>query len=391
MKVGKKLETWLDHQLINKEQYQAILAFEGEHSSKEHWIIYGFLILGAVTTGIGIISLIANNWAAIPAVVKLSADFLLLGVLAIGIYRLFDSEHANWLDVLITSFLLLCLASIGLISQIYHIKGEIFHALLLWSTITFGVVLYARKYFPPFLWTTLFIIGLSWSVLDMQSQLIGHKSWWSDTNPLSLLFIFTIFSCLLFAYIGEYFRRYAFTYSFRFWFAIAGIASLIYADIMYWTSSWEGTSFALMIPAYLVTAMFIGYILQHKSLPVYNRILIIAASVLYLLLFHPEWVFLNPDRSDSLLAELFAPVLIISVLLLFALHVGSMGRKTLFNIATFLVGLRFLVVYFEVIGDLAMTGIGLIISGLVIIAVTYGWYKTRERLQQWALSLRDQA
>lgn len=382
MKLSKKLDIWLEHRLIDKQQYQRILAFEGEQSSGSHWFLYGFLILGAVTTGIGVISLIANNWAAIPATVKLGIDFLLLIAIALGIYRLHTSDHSVWFEVLLVAFQVLVLASIGLISQIYHVQGEIYTALLVWSVITFWVSLYARQYFSPFLWVSLFMIGLSWSVLDWQVTLLEGRHWWSVDRPLNLLFVFTVFTSLLLSHLALKLQRYNFASSFQLWFLVSGLASLIYADLLYWAMQWESTPDALMIPAYLVAMGFMLHTYLRKTLPLYNRLLIIIASVLFLLLFRPEWLLLT-GSDDSLLKELFAPVLIISILLLYALHVGSMGRKTLFNITTFLIGVRFLVVYFEVIGDLAMTGIGLIISGLAIIAVTYGWYRSRDALHAW--------
>jgi uncharacterized membrane protein len=382
MKLSKKLDIWLEHKLIDKQQYQRILAFEGEQSSDSHWFLYGFLILGAVTTGIGVISLIANNWAAIPASVKLGIDFLLLITISGGVYRLHDSKHTVWFEVLLVTFQILVLASIGLISQIYHVQGEIYTALLVWSLITFWVSLYARQYFSSFLWVSLFMIGFSWSVLDWQVTLLEGKHWWTVDRPLHLLFIFTVFTSLLLYHLSLKLKRYNFASSFQLWFVVSGLASLIYADLLYWTVRWERTPDELMIPAYLVAIGFIIHTYLRTELPRYNRALMIIASLLFLLLFRPEWLMLT-GSDDSLLKELFAPVLIISILLLYALHVGSMGRKTLFNITTFLIGLRFLVVYFEVIGDLALTGVGLIISGLAIIAVTYGWYRSRDALHSW--------
>jgi uncharacterized membrane protein len=388
MKLSKKLDTWLKHKLIDKQQYQRILAFEGEHASNSSWFLYGFLILGAVTTGIGVISLIANNWAAIPAIVKLGLDFLLLIAIAVGIYRLHGSEHSVWFEVLLVAFQILVLASIGLISQIYHVQGEIYTVLLVWSVMTFWASLYARQYVSPFLWVSLFIIGLSWSVLDWQVVLLEGEHWWSVEQPLNLLFVFTVFISLLLSHLSLRFHYDNFASSFQLWFIVSGVTSLVYADLLYWTSQWERTSDALMLPAYLLVAGFIVYTYFRKELPRYNRTLMMLASVLFLLLFRPEWLMLT-GNDDSLLKELFAPVLIISILLLYALHVGSMGRKTLFNVATFLIGIRFLIVYFEVIGDLAMTGIGLIISGLAIIGVTYGWYRSQEALQAWVKQRRQ--
>jgi hypothetical protein len=59
---------------------------------------------------------------------------------------------------------------------------------------------------------------------------------------------------------------------------------------------------------------------------------------------------------------------------------ASLKRKRLFDIATLVLGIRFIVVYFQVFGSLAATGIGLILSGGFILFVAWGWYKYRGRV-----------
>ena len=62
----------------------------------------------------------------------------------------------------------------------------------------------------------------------------------------------------------------------------------------------------------------------------------------------------------------------------------AMGqRRRLFNLLILLVAIRFLVVYFQVFGSLAMTGVGLIFSGLLIICVALLWFKYQARLSAW--------
>ena len=74
----------------------------------------------------------------------------------------------------------------------------------------------------------------------------------------------------------------------------------------------------------------------------------------------------------------------IFILGLFAIFLASEKRRALFQWLLFLVGARFLILYFQVIGNLAMTGIGLIISGLVVIGITVIWNKHRKTLAEKA-------
>jgi hypothetical protein len=56
---------------------------------------------------------------------------------------------------------------------------------------------------------------------------------------------------------------------------------------------------------------------------------------------------------------------------------AAASMKKLFDIASFVIAIRFIVIYFEVFGSLSMTGIGLIISGAVIIGIAILWNRGR--------------
>ena len=133
-RLEKLLKDWVVNDLISKDQANNIKTHESSKTSHS-FILYGFLILGAVVIGIGIISLIAANWVDLTDFFKLSADFILLVALAAGAYRAWEKQRPILFEVLLVSFMLHCLASIGLISQIYHIGGKLYQALLLWSFI----------------------------------------------------------------------------------------------------------------------------------------------------------------------------------------------------------------------------------------------------------------
>ncbi|MEZ5450857.1 MAG: DUF2157 domain-containing protein, partial [Thiolinea sp.] len=108
--LGKKLNSWLDQGLITEQQYEAIRAFEqGEGSSNQNWWLYSLLILGCSIIGLGIISLIAANWAVIPDGIKLGTAFSLLGLLALMIFWQAQKPDSPWRDALISGFIILCL------------------------------------------------------------------------------------------------------------------------------------------------------------------------------------------------------------------------------------------------------------------------------------------
>ena len=235
MKIDKKLLTWQENALISATQRQAILQYEALYRGNNHWFLYGFLLLGAVVTGIGIISLIAANWQDIPIWLKLSTDFVGLSVLGAGIFYLYQ-QHPNslWTEVLLVSFLLLCLASIGLISQIYHSGGLWYHALLLWSVITFPIMLYAQRHFAAFLWSSLFLLGFIWSLVEFQYQLLAIQTQFNDIeNKLSIILLITPLLSITLAYIAKHYQYPALSHNLQAWFMITAFSCLVFADIFY--------------------------------------------------------------------------------------------------------------------------------------------------------------
>ena len=384
MKLDKKLINWQENGLISPEQCENILSYEATTHSSNNWVLLGFMILGAVVTGIGIISIVAANWVDIHPWIKLLVDFVLLSALGFGIYTLHNKPSVSvWYEALLVSFLILCLASIGLISQIYHTGGMWYHALLLWAVITAPIMLYSKSYFSTFLWVTLFLLGLIWTIIEYRYQLMGlaHR-WWNVETRLAGALLLSPLLSITFAQVADKFKQGYLADSFRFWFTITAIASLIFADVFYWTQNWSGFISGLFFPVYIIATILAVLILLKPSYKYLSKVFLLLALGLLLLLYHPSVLTID-EWEKGLLQDLVAPLIIISILLLYSLHLGISGQKGLFNLVTFLIGWRFLIVYFEAMGGLAATGIGLVVSGLVIIVISYGWYRSREHLQTW--------
>ena len=137
MSIQNKTKRWLKEGLITEEQKVAILQYE--KSSKPHlsYSLYGFLVVAVVSASLGLIALIAANWRIIPSFVKLTLYFVSLGGLSFYAIKTYKISHKSqfWFEGLLLFFMLFCLAGIGLIAQIYNIKGEAHH------TLFFGLLL----------------------------------------------------------------------------------------------------------------------------------------------------------------------------------------------------------------------------------------------------------
>ncbi len=86
--------------------------------------------------------------------------------LAVVTYQAHKKGRPIVFEVFLISLMIICLASIGLISQIYHTGGKFYEALLFWSLITAGIAAASKKFFAPFLWATLFFTGFALSAFN---------------------------------------------------------------------------------------------------------------------------------------------------------------------------------------------------------------------------------
>ncbi len=391
-----KLNQWLQAGLITPNQHAAILAFEAEHHPSSNRWLYSFMILGAAIIGLGVISLIASNWANISDGIKLGVDFALLIVLAMGIYWQYPQRrHGVWFEALLVGFMLLCLASIGLISQIFHLSGQWYHALLFWAAMTFLLSLFARSLITRFFWVTLLLQGLVWSLVDVTIPDI-----WSHWKALpALLLLAPLLSAVLYYATLQVKTLRGFSSSLHFWFQMTAMIALAAVDIARSGGEMADYQLAWFVPAYSAAGLLVLGILLQRHYRWLNRLLLLGALGLLLLYFHPDLLFTGQSRyslfgSQAHTAISFwqaddirAPLLTLSILFLYALHAGNSGRQHTFNLITFLIGLRFVILYFQAMGGLAATGVGLIVSGSLIIGVTWLWFKVRDRLQTWTKGL----
>ena len=331
-------------------------------SSHQPWILRGFFTLGAIVIGIGLISLVAANWKEIPDSWKLFADFTLLITLSVGAY--WKRNQPAFFEILLVIFLILCLASIGLISQIYHTGGETYEALLLWSAITSGATATAKRSFVPFFWTTGLFLGIIWMIADRFSYL-----------TLSFVPLLSASLALISAHIGGGKNQIR---PFIFWMITSGILTLITVEM----ASAAGRLKYNVEPAIITYTLAIFLICGiWKGTNIQKRLLWLAL-IFYLIPLHfplfttkpPSWAFATTS---------------IALLVTITLFVASFKQRLLFHFFLVFLGFRFLILYFQALGGLATTGLSLIISGLIIILTTVAWNKYRHQIVTWAEGITE--
>ena len=365
-RIESRLEEWKKRGLISEDQAIRIADYEAKRPSR-NWIASAFITLGVVVIGIGIISLVAANWSSIPDAVKLAVDFLLLLGIAGAVHRYRG-------DAWILLFILLCLATIGLIAQVFNTGGELYEALLLWSIVTLPIVLLARHRFVAFLWSGFFLAALELWLARSQWLLLEENHTYGDAWVGALLLMPTLIA-LLAAGFNSGHRNSSLVQAFRSWVLLAAIPAVGLMDLL--ISGHEHSDRSLkraMTTTSVVAALAAWRFFADRELSRLSRIAVVSLLMIYVA---DGWVASSVPNSEFLGA-----FMTLTLLVLLALHFGLLGHRRIFHALTFLVGWRFLILYFQALGGLAATGIGLIASGGFMIGLVWAWNKSRPRLQK---------
>jgi len=368
-KTEKNVERWVTAGLLTPEQGGAIVAYEREHVSAS-WVLYGLTGLGCTVVLIGVISIIAANWDLIPPAIKLAGYFISLGTLALCTTRRLQTPGVLR-EALLTSFAGYVLAGIGLVGQIYNLKSNGYSALFFWLALILPAVLLTSSRLLNNIWFMGFISGITSWVADTISK--ENAQLWAAI-VLSLPYLFIALGYVL----GT--RIPFFAAASRVWgfavllipFAIAGNIAWSIGNKEFLVRENVGLGEYVYVPLLCaVCAAVTAYarsFTRSKLLTYAILIVLGAVSTLTLPPLSTPIVDNHPVIGCALFILAWAGAAAIA---------AAMERRRLFDIAAFVIGVRFIVVYFQVFGSLAATGIGLIVSGAVILSIAYGWFKYR--------------
>lgn len=368
MNLSAALRRWQHEGLVDDVTAERIAAFEAQRGSGR----FGRAVIGlgslAILLGIG--AVVGANWDAIPAWFKLTMHCVITLGLGIALLRTPRSTAREVLAFLLMGATLTFLALIG---QVYQTQSPLWQPMLFWLVVVTPFMLtFARHLMVIAVWC----IGFAVTLMAGAEPL---TKWLEHTN-LALAF----FAAIPYLLIGTG-QSLAFRRCLPEW----GLALAVFGTV------------ALMLTtshAQILWHMNASLNLEdmHQIKPGLVTGLLGAAS-LYLLRRNGKLV-AQPISYDILLT--ISPVLV-SLPLLFS-HggmpvVGALffmgywlviawmglqtGRQGLFNLAVVIIALRLVVVYVEVFGSLLQTGVGLIISGALLIALVLG---SRRIIKQFA-------
>lgn len=371
-RLKNKVQQWMEAGLITPPQGEAIL--KKEQTPRPHgreWGLLGFLLVAACATGTGVISLIAANWHSIAPGLKLAGFFVVLTGTAAGALRLKKKEGKNsvYFEALLILFMILCLAGQGLISQIYNIKGEAYELLFLWSFMTFGLLPLSGMSWTGHLWLSGFYIAFSTWGMSFWSQSFIYKI--TLLHPLFFVFGFLLFYNPSFTKAARFFG--SLKPALGEWILLTGAISLI---VFHFPPPEGFRVFGGVegIPVFLAL-MVVGWTILQTPFKRVQKILMSALLVMFVLCYLLRG--LVPLNSLALM------ILSSGELSLVALLFASFSQKEWFLLFVAALIIRVLVFYIVLFKSLALTGLILILMGLIIFGVVHTLKKHKKRLSLW--------
>lgn len=368
MKLSAKITSWQNAGIITPKQGMDILDFE--KAIAKPYALYGFLALAIFCVGLGVISVIAANWQHITAMLKLVADFALLsGVAGLTYYAAYKKWHIRF-EVFLCLFVILVLATIGLIAQVYQLQPDGFEAYLLWSLLVFPLLLVTKKPLLPLVMLPVFTFSF-WDFMGdnntTQEILRQMANSWEYSAPVLWTFVWLLIWQMLVVFVKN--NAAAFKKALKFWMIVFTGLLLISIDfggdiiqVVPFSENGSGLLTGVLVSVAIgLTAIsaYLGYISGKKFLIPAIMALVIAGS------------FINLGALISFAA-----------LFLIGIYAWQINSVKILNTVLALTAVRIFILYADMFKSLLFSGLGLIASGLLLLALIWGWVKLSRRLKR---------
>ncbi|MES2055405.1 MAG: DUF2157 domain-containing protein [Pseudomonadota bacterium] len=177
----RKLKAWQQAGLIDVDTVARIQAWESEH--KRPLGVWAMVGLGALAIGLGIVSVVASNWDAIPGEVRLGLHFALMVAMgALLWWRLpkATGESDYFGDAMLFVAAVLGLTFFAHVGQVYQTSSPLWQPLLVWLVIFSPLLLLFGRGWPVAALWMAGVLGTAWSHADEY----GHLGFFDGTAGL---------------------------------------------------------------------------------------------------------------------------------------------------------------------------------------------------------------
>ena len=375
--IERKLAAWQAAGLIDAETTARIKAWEGENARPlALWAVIG---IGVLTIGLGLVSVVAANWDAIPGVVRLALHFVLMAVVAGVLWWRGDKwTSANpWVgEALLFVLGMLGLTFFGHLGQVYQSSSPLWQPLSVWLLLFTPLILVRGQ---SWLTAVLLAFVAIYACIDFTT---GGASWLNGggSNVVRPNWAYGLALGLpgLLAPVGAWLRansdredfarrleQLGFTYV-----LFAASVLLAFATInelgrqVEGGLSWESQMVQAMVG--LIAAALVG--MWRRTESGRSSAFVIAIASIALVVAHAV--------AGTMLGAALMFLLLWTGVAAAALKGGWRGA---FQLAVAMVALRLIVLSFELGGDLLTSGAGLIMSGVLILGIAFAAVRISRR------------
>jgi len=314
-----------------------------------------------------VISLIAYNWAAIPAAIKLISGALILCALAGGYIYCGAKEYNALAEVCLFLLFGLVLGYIGLTAQVFNLHSAPHRGFLFWVIITAPLAFTARRAFVPFVWTAALFIVLPFELAQYQSVRQFFETLLRDIRPMPAALGCLAFAAMLRQVLPMLLQRLP---NIAFSARILGGAFVSAAVFAVVVSDFGNSLYGRQIPQ--INILFLTLTAACLAVAVLlcakenRRIFGALAAVI----FTGAALY-----SMGVLGTLTGLVYSLLFYVMVAVYFDMERRKNWCNFFILLAGIRIIIAYISMSDSLLGFGVSMITSGILAIALILLWHK----------------
>lgn len=364
----RKLKAWESAGLIDAATADRIRAWEDEHRRPLGlWAVFG---IAALAIGLGILSVVAANWDDIPGVVRLALHFALMAGLALWLWLKGErmAEAMPWAN----EALLFVLGALGLtfmghVGQVYQTSSPLWQPMALWLVLFAPLLLLQGLSWLTAAMIVVAMIFTGWSygieTLDHYATELGD---YPAVTRASLAVTVPVLLVGAGAWMRGRSRRETFwrrldELAVTYGAALASLVAIVSAFDRWPADDDAGlilTGLAIGAAVGVIAAALVWFGRPVRSGRTEAAVLMGASAVAILAFFLSD----SATLAGMLFMALWAGIAAA------ALYAGWRG---VFQAAVAIIAFRLIILSFELAGDLLLSGVGLIISGLLILAIAF--------------------
>jgi uncharacterized membrane protein len=371
------LKRWRDAGLIDDSAVARISAWEARHRRPIWlWALSG---MGALAIGLGVVAVVAANWQEIPAAAKLAGDLLVTGLCAVFVFVAWQRDRAWPREIGALLLFGLVIGGIALIGQVYQLQSDPWQALVTWLALC-----------TPFLALIAFtrLVGALWLAAAVLTWFSAYEPFEKLITPLAsgsaagrffhLLLYLPACLMIVVAVVRRRWPPAEDQGELLLKLALAGLAGAVSTTVAVIDSRLAGAVAPVEIwlgavatlPAAAALWLGSGALQRRPAIALLGASFVVWAAALLLA---RAW---NAEAQATF--EAIFGLLFIVYWAAIGWLAARGGQRLLFGLAFTVIGLRLLILYFEAIGGLTATGLGLIGGGVLCLALTWvGWRLTR--------------